>query len=195
MTTKAVSKKSVKASVAPSSAEIAECLDHLDAVATLLSPYMAALTATQRKRLTKGRKEVEAAVPQLATLAQRFEVASSSVDVETMQTEVALASSLVPVIGRTRTLLGALSDTVNQARGNACVTATTVHSFLRRLATQNSTLKGELSTVSGAFARTKKKAPAAQPAPAAPAAEALATAAPVVGVAAQPAATTSGKSS
>jgi hypothetical protein len=143
-----------------SQAEVEECLAHLDSVATVLAPYLVSLTAPQRKLQSKGRKDVEAMIPQLATLATRFGVASASVNVDQMTQQAALASALQPLIGRTRTLLVALGDTVLQAGGNACHTATTVHSFLKRLAKKNGSLQGELSVVSAAFANKSSKAKA-----------------------------------
>jgi len=47
-------------------------------------------------------------VPQLATLAKRFELANASVNVDQMLQQSALASALQPVIGRVRTLVEAL---------------------------------------------------------------------------------------
>jgi hypothetical protein len=144
-----------------SDAEVQECLSHLDSVATVLAPYLVSLTAPQRKQQSKGHKDVEAVVPQLATLATRFGLASASVNVGQMVQDAALASALRPVIGRARTLIESLGDTVLQASGNASHTATTVHSFLKRLAVKNGSLQGELSVVTPAFATKRSKAKAA----------------------------------
>jgi hypothetical protein len=154
-------------------AEIQECLVHVQAIATVLAPYAVTLTKAQRRAQSKFRKEGDAVIPVLARLATASGLTSTTLNVETMQNQVALASALQPLQTQVKTLSDTIGDTVLSAHGEAWHTATTLHGALVRVAPTTPALRRDMEVVAGAFTR-RKKATAAKAA-AAPAATSDAT--------------------
>ena len=137
-------------------ADVQQCIAHVQAIATVLAPYVTTLTTAQRRAQSKYRKEGDAVIPVLARLAQASGLAGAAINVDTMQRQVALASVLQPLQTQVKTLHDAIGDTVLSAHGGAWHTATTLHGALVRVAPTNPALRRDMEAVAGAFSRRKK---------------------------------------
>jgi hypothetical protein len=137
-------------------ADIQTCLDHAQAIATVLAPYAVTLTSAQRRAQTKFRKEGGSVIPTLARLATASGLASAALNVVTMQQQVELANTLLPLLTTVKTLSDTIGDTVLSAHGDSWHTATTLHSALVRVAKGNPALRRDMEVVSSAFTRRKK---------------------------------------
>jgi len=139
-------------------ADIQTCLDHVQAIATVLAPYAITLTTEQRRAQTKYRKEGDSVIPTLARLATTAGLASVALDVNTMQQQVELANVLLPLHTSVKTLSDTIGDTVLSAHGEAWSTATTLHGALVRVSKRNLGLRRDMEVVASAFTRRKKGA-------------------------------------
>ena len=159
-------------------AEIQTCLDHAQAIADVLAPYAVTLTTAQRRAQTKYRKEGDTVIPVLARLATASGLASTALDVHTMQKQVELATALQPLHTTVKTLSDTIGDTVLSAHGDAWNTATTLHGALVRVSKRNLGLRRDMEAVASAFTRRKKGAADSAAAPTATEDASAATAAP-----------------
>jgi len=137
-------------------AEIQTCLDHAQAIASVLAPYAVTLTTAQRRAQSRYRKEGDTVIPVLARLATASGLASTALDVDTMQKQVELANVLQPLHTTVKTLSDTIGDTVLSAHGNAWNTAVTLHGALVRVSKRNLGLRRDMEAVAGAFTRRKK---------------------------------------
>jgi hypothetical protein len=168
-------------------ADIQTCLDHAQAIASVLAPYAVTLTTAQRRAQSKYRKEGDTVIPVLARLAKASGLASTALDINTMQQQVELANVLQPLHTTVKTLSDTIGDTVLSAHGDAWSTAVTLHGALVRVSKRNLGLRRDMEAVSGAFTRSKKAAAQVAASPTATEnAEATTTAEPIAPPAAAP---------
>jgi hypothetical protein len=168
-------KKSVKSSGAQSAKalpdlseeDIQTCLTHAQAIADVLAPYAVTLTTVQRRAQAKYRKEGDTVIPVLARLATASGLASTALDVDGMQKQVALANVLQPLHTSVKTLSDTIGDTILSSHGGAWTTAVTLHGALLRVSKKNLTLRRDMEAVQGAFTRRKKATAETAAAPAA----------------------------
>lgn len=145
-----------------SDADLATCLEHVKAIADVIAPYAVTLTTAQRKAASRFRKGGDKVIPQLVRVAAKAGISGTAFDLDTMQTQLALANQLLPLLTTVKTLTDTVNDTVLSAHGDAWHSATTLHGVLKRLTTRNLDLRRDMQVISSAF--TIRKRTAATPA-------------------------------
>jgi hypothetical protein len=148
-----------------SDAEIETCLQHLQAVTDVLAPYAITLTTAQRRSATRLRKGGEKVIPLMRRLAISAGVQGTAFDVDAMQNQLDLATALIPLLTRAKTVSDAIGDTVLSANGKAWSSATTLHHVLKRVSQDKPEMRRDMEVVSKAFSVQRTAAKSATKAP------------------------------
>jgi hypothetical protein len=111
-----------------------------------------ALTAQQRKRMSKLRKGGEKFIPQLAQMAQTWSVQIRTQPTAAMTSAMQTANDLQPLIQVLTGFLQEVQDTSFQAEGDSWSTASALYSVLKRMSRKDPKLSAQLAPAAEYFA-------------------------------------------
>jgi hypothetical protein len=110
------------------------------------------LSAAQVKAATKFRKGGEAQIPTLAELSTTYGVEVPSRPTADMETNLAQAQLLAPLLALVVRFLATLESASFEVRSQAWATATTLYQMLRKASVREPTLKADLAPLEEFFA-------------------------------------------
>ncbi len=118
----------------------------------LLALKAPALTAAQRKGMNKLRKGGDKWIPEIAQIAQTWEVQLRTQPTAAMTSAIALATTLQPIIGLLVGFLQETQDVGFQAESESWSTAVALYSVLKRMSKKDPKLKAQLAPMTEFFA-------------------------------------------
>ncbi len=148
----------------PTPAKLAELQKKLSEVIGELEKFCILLSKDERKRLLRARKDSEPMVQRVADLAQRHKVSVPGVELTSMQNDVRLTQSLVPLSAQLERALQLVEDTSMQADTEAWQAFLAYYGVLSSLASRIPEVESSLAPVVDYMKVRKKPAPE-QPAP------------------------------
>jgi hypothetical protein len=119
------------------------------------------LTPTERKRALKLKRGAHQVLPLIASIARKYSVQAPGASVDDMESNIAHAQSLEPILGAVGVLQGTLSDAHLSAQSSAWMTGTVSYSMLKKASKANVAIANELAPVTEWFRQnhaSKKKA-------------------------------------
>jgi hypothetical protein len=111
-----------------------------------------ALTAAQRKGMGKLRKGGEKFIPEIAQIAQTWNVQIRTQPTAAMTSAIQLATTLTPLIGLMVGFLREVQDVGFEAESESWLTATALYSVLKRMSKKDPKLKAQLAPMAEFFA-------------------------------------------
>jgi hypothetical protein len=118
------------------------------------------LTPIERKRALKLKRGAHQVLPLIASIARKYSVQAPGASVDDMESNIAYAQSLEPVLGAVGVLQGTLSDAHLSAQSSAWMTGTVSYSMLKKASKANVSIANELAPVTEWFRQnhvSKKK--------------------------------------
>jgi hypothetical protein len=130
-------------------AHVVALLQEASDVLALTAP---ALTAAQRMGMNKLRKGGEKFIPEIAQIAQTWNVQIRTQPTAAMTSAIQLATTLTPVISALVGFLRETEDVGSEAEGEAWSTASALYAVLKRMSKKDPKLKAQLAPMAAFFA-------------------------------------------
>jgi hypothetical protein len=127
---------------------VEEAQTHIDNVARM--------TTTDKKRAAKLRRGAHQVLPLIAKLARKYTVYAPGTTADDIDSHIAVAQSLEPVLGAVAVLHGTLADAHMSAETSAWKLGTVSYAMMKKAGTANVNLANELAPVTEWFRQKAK---------------------------------------
>ena len=136
----------------PLASRVSQAIGYFKMGIALLALTPPPLTPADRKRMAKLRKGGDKLIPQIAQIAQTWEVKLRTQPTEAMTSGLQMAADLSPLVTLLTGFLQEVQDTGGKAAGDSWATASALYAVLKRMSHKDPTLKTQLAPVTEFFA-------------------------------------------